>query len=277
MSSPPPHPEHFRDSLRDARAGALRDAEGFEGLVWAFEKLGSFLLGHRGDFGTRNFGAYCAPLTDLANLSSLAEAAPCAFAALHTRAGVLLKMVKEARNDAMHEGVYARRATAHAVELALILEDALRIDMNDIGNFMVRAPVCAELWHPISFVRHLMLSNSFSYLPFRVEPTSACFAHLRTHGDSPAWYVVADRAVAAFLVEAAAKDGKERKELMFTTLERAILTDAVETLVPILRTHGDSVGDACREVLGKAGVPVLVHDEKDPARLLGIVTAFDLL
>lgn len=136
--SSPPHPEHFWDSLREARAVALRDAEGFEGLVWAFEKLGSFLLGRQGDFGPRNFGAYCTPLAELAKQSALAEEVPCAFAALHTRVDILLKMVKKARNDAMHEGVYARRATTHAVELALILEDALRTEMKAIGDYMVR-------------------------------------------------------------------------------------------------------------------------------------------
>lgn len=32
----------FRDMFREARAGALRDAEGFRGLVHAVERLGAF-------------------------------------------------------------------------------------------------------------------------------------------------------------------------------------------------------------------------------------------
>ena len=36
---------------------------------------------------------------------------------------------------------------------------------NRIGDYMVRMPVSACTWHPLSFIRQTMLANSFSYLP----------------------------------------------------------------------------------------------------------------
>ena len=38
----------------------------------------------------------------------------------------LYDLVQDARNDALHQGAFARHLTIHAIGLALILEDALR-------------------------------------------------------------------------------------------------------------------------------------------------------
>lgn len=34
---------YFRDALRDARAGALRDAEGYSAILFAIERFGQYL------------------------------------------------------------------------------------------------------------------------------------------------------------------------------------------------------------------------------------------
>src|SRR5690606_28836389 len=43
---------YFRDQLRAARAAALRDAEGFEELLFTFERLGSYLHKSQAALGT---------------------------------------------------------------------------------------------------------------------------------------------------------------------------------------------------------------------------------
>ena len=69
-------------------------------------------------------------------------------------------------NDALHQGAFARHLTIHAIDLALILEDALRsFEEPRVSDYMVRNPLFAELWQPIGFIRQQMLANSFSFLP----------------------------------------------------------------------------------------------------------------
>ena len=74
--------------------------------------------------------------------------------------------LKDGRNDALHQGACARHLANHAVQLALVLEDALMPSEPKVSDFMVRDAICAAHWQPISFVRQQMLANSFSYLPF---------------------------------------------------------------------------------------------------------------
>jgi hypothetical protein len=58
----------FSDQLREAREDALRDAEAFDGIIHAVERLGSFLRGkitHLGDYKER--------IQESAGRSALAE------------------------------------------------------------------------------------------------------------------------------------------------------------------------------------------------------------
>jgi len=74
----------------------------------------------------------------------------------------------------------------HASELAIILEDALtQFKKPIVRDFMVRNPVCAEMWQPVGFVRQQMLANSFTYLPALKDSQ---------------WYVISDAAIAIYLV-----------------------------------------------------------------------------
>ena len=36
-------------------------------------------------------------------------------------------------------------------------------ELHQVSDFMVRNPVCASMWQPLSFIRQSMLVNSFSY------------------------------------------------------------------------------------------------------------------
>ena len=93
----------------------------------------------------------------------------------------------------------------HASELAIILEDALtQFKKPIVRDFMVRNPVCAEMWQPVGFVRQQMLANSFTYLPALKDNQ---------------WYVISDAAIAIYL--GAERDGKERKQRLASTLVTA--------------------------------------------------------
>jgi hypothetical protein len=175
---------YFLNQLRQARAAVLRDAEAVDVLIHVFERMGMFLLHKVGDLGD-----YQGVLGSVAGLSPLARQLQKEF---HTPFGKLYNSVREARNSAMHEGAYARHLASHAVKLALILEDALcngsdkdgsnkslktpfqklapEGALMKIGELMVPNPICAEFWHPLSFIRQTMLESSFSYLPVLTTP-----------------------------------------------------------------------------------------------------------
>ena len=152
-TSPLKRPEslYFAGQLRSAREAALKDAEAFDGIVHAIERLGSYLLEKEGDLGK-----YREKLEPEARRSALAEALPCRYRSLLTPFSDLYEIVRSARNDALHQGAVARHLTRHAIDLALILEDALRtFDEKLASDFMVRNPICVELWQPIG--RHISL------------------------------------------------------------------------------------------------------------------------
>ena len=79
----------------------------------------------------------------------------------------LYQMVMTERNDALHQGAFARILTSHLVQLSTMLEDTLTMTImaDETKNYMTRNPVCAHPWQPVSFIRQTMLENSFSYIP----------------------------------------------------------------------------------------------------------------
>jgi CBS-domain-containing membrane protein len=124
---------------------------------------------------------------------------------------------------------------------------------------MVPAPVCAELWEPVGHIRQRLLANSFSFLPI-----------VPLNGSD--WRLVADVDVAKFLREAA--DHRDRRRRMRESLEMATAVDGGITLRPArTATSGTGVLEMARN-LGTE--PVLILN-REGQRLLGIVTAFDLL
>lgn len=125
-----------------------------------------------------------------------------------------------------------------------------------VGDFMVREPICASLWQPLSFIRQQMLKNSFTYLP----------VWLNNEGQ-PCWSLVSDYHVAHYLRQ------KDRKARLAKTLESAIKEDL--KLEQADTCFADtSVVETLEMSKGKA---VIVIDRERPERLVGIVTPFDFL
>jgi predicted transcriptional regulator len=245
----------FANQLRAARLAALADAEAFNEIIHVVERLGSYLYGR-----IANLGEYKDALSGLAVKSGLAEPRD-EFRKLLTPYAELYESVKDARNDALHQGAFARHLTRHAIELAIILEDALSTYLKPIvSDFMVRDPVCAELWQPVSFIRQQMLANSYSYMPVL--------------GDDKIWRTVSDVSIARFL--GLDRDGTNRKSRLATTLQDAlkIVSDLLEDAIEL--SPGATRSEALDELKSKKTNVLLVRDSREVA-ILGILTAFDLL
>jgi hypothetical protein len=150
----------FRDQFREARATALRDAEGFQEVLFVLERFGTSLTG-----GIQTLKKYEGDIQKMALISPLAKDIPERHKSWHLPFSKLYELVRKARNDALHQGAFARHLTNSAIQLTLVLEDALMSDRNMAGDYMVREPVCASSWQPLSFIRQQMLAHSFTYLP----------------------------------------------------------------------------------------------------------------
>ena len=193
----------FRDQLREARLKAQADAEAFEDIVFVLERLGCYLNKKQGDLGK-----YKERIVGVASRSPLFYTVPDAFRELHIPFPILYDRVRRARNDAMHGGAAARYATSHAVELALVLEDALMNSYDKASDFMVRNVICAEMWQPLSFIRQTMLASSFSCLPVKAEQDG-----------KPLWELVSDKALAQYL--RCGSNGGLLKDLLVQPLKEA--------------------------------------------------------
>lgn len=243
----------FRDQFREARATAFQDAEGFQEIVFALERLGSYLLEK-----IKDLGKYREAIKQEALSSPLADDIPTQHDTWHSKFSTIYDLVRDARNDALHQGAFARHLTTNAIQLALVLEDALMCKANTAGEFMVREPVCASFWQPMSFVRQQMLKNSYTYLPL-----------LSTNEGQPRWLLVSDYHVAYYLrhddrkTRLAKKLGDAIKEKEGLVLEQANTCFADTIIVETLEIS--------------KGKPVLVIDRERPEQLLGIVTPFDFL
>jgi hypothetical protein len=257
---------YFRDELRKARAAALADAEAFSAIIVALEQLGGYLAKENKE--KRGLGRLKPFLIDLAHASPLACEVSVASHGYHLPFGRLFDLVRDARNTAVHEGALARHLTEHAIELSLILEDAL---MNQLGkeadltvaDFMVRNPVTASSWQPLSFIRQSMLKGSFSYLPVRMSK------------DGP-WELVSDYAITSYLRSAPA--GEQRAHRLRQTLDKAVGPGPDKLRLDKPRRFGPDA--AISKVLPmNGGLLVLVVDDpsSESSELLGILSPFDLL
>lgn len=156
-----------RDRLRAGRYAALADAEGFHEICYALEALGLRLHGAKEALGT-----YKEKLSELAAESLVLGELSEWFPGWFSRFDALFELVKSARNDAMHSGVYARHATSAAIKLCIGLEEALmkeqQMPRTSVQDFMVKSPVTVDSWQPVALARQLMLTHSFSFLPVQV-------------------------------------------------------------------------------------------------------------
>jgi hypothetical protein len=244
---------YFRTELRTARAATLRDAESFDQLIRAIERLGGFLA----PSGSGLFD-YSPALLELAGRSWLPYSEVTEWPGLHVPVERLLGLVRESRNAAVHEGAFARHLARHAVALALIMENALMTESKTLGDFMVPNPVCAEMWQPVSFIRQQLLANSFSFLPVRMSDEK-----------DRKWCLVSDLAVARYV---RISGGGERSRLRRTLAESV---DAGQIALDVADVFPPATPVA--SVIGKmVNWPILVIPDGSD-HLLGLVAPFDLL
>ncbi len=254
--------QNFLQELRNARLSAQKDAEAFDELLFVFERLGCYLLKE-----AATLGRYKDRLLALAGKSALGGDLDAQFANWHSDKAALYKLVNHARNDAFHQGAGARHLTEHAIELALLFEDALMNDNDDpmtkLREIMVRSPIVAEPWQPISFVRQVMLTNSFSTLPIYFE------------GE---WWVITDAQVAAFLRDDPGNrpkrlgmSVKDAKRQWNSLLEKAAVEKPDRPIGEVAKAFAKPNASPFILVLDKA------ETAKQSKELLGIVTAFDIL
>jgi len=249
-----------RDQLRSARATVLRDAEAFGDIIFAIEALGSALTGERA-----NLYQYSYALLDLASRSPIADGHATNGSTYEPTVPTLIELVRDGRNEAFHEGAYARHLASHAVALALTLEDALTSPephelqhTTQVGDFMVTSPTTVDYWHPLGHVRRLMLLNSFSYIPL-----------LLLEEGSSSWKLISDFSLAQVLRVSPNK--QERRRRADLSIEEAV------------EKHGLLLTEACCVLAKDEPAAVLDKSEGKPAlvfhsgRLVGIVTPFDLL
>lgn len=247
----PAHRRFFRDDLRTARAATLSDAENFSEILFALERLGTFMFGV-----TASLGKYKPSLISIAEQSPLFELHGTVWG---TSFENLFRVMREARNDSMHTGAYARHAANNSVLVSLILEDALMQDAETLHEFMVSEPVCAEMWHPIGLIRQKMLANSFSFLPVRFRDAEEN------------WALVSDALLANLLRGLKYSD---KQVCLATSLEAAVEAGGLD-LEPARCCSSDVSIEEIKGTINQQ--PILLFRGDDRERLLGIVTAYDLV
>jgi CBS domain-containing protein len=241
---------YYRDRMRQARYAALEESEGFHLVCYALEELGIRLLGRQEDMGQ-----YSAELQAIvaADMNSVPNAVPAMFSCFPG----LFRIVREARNDAMHTGAYARQVTGKAIELCLLLEDALMNgngQVRRVGDHMVKEPICIEPWHPVARARQLMLTHSFSNLPILLDDK---------------WHLLNELGLAKYLL------GRPRKNAL-----GASISSAREHLglieAPVAPANADIrelLHESSSRTTGTALWVVVGQDQ----RLLGVISAFEML
>ena len=239
------------ESLRKARAAALSDAEAFPEIFYALERVGTALTGR-----IAGLDAYKPEFENIAAKSPLASGLSERQRHGHTAFERLYDIVRTGRNEALHHGAFARHLTRHAVELCLLLEDGLMSQARTVADSMVRDPVCAELWQPLSIVRQQMLANSFSYLPVLLDDGS--------------FGLIGDLAIARALSRALTS--AERRRMLACSLGDARASRRVE-IPPATTVEPEEQVQVALERC-KDGPLLVLGDGK---RLLGIVTPFDML
>jgi len=244
----------FANQFRIAREATLKDAEDFDQIIHSVERFGSLLLGK-----VKSLGGYKSSICEVADRSLLAKEIPEQWSEFHVPFERLYDLVKDARNDAMHQGAFARTLAEHSVQLSLVLEDALRkgYNMGTVGEYMVRNPICGEIWQPVSFLRQTMLANAFSYLPVK---------------KGGAWYLVADLDVANYLANAASKDDRKKRLAMRLSLATDIQLKSARSCF-----SGTSLEDALKKFDGDPSPLLVERNGTNSAEIVGILAPFDLL
>jgi CBS domain-containing protein len=265
QSTPPKRPlclaeaVYYRDLLRHARYAAQANAEAFDEICFAVERLGQRLADKQMSLGKyRTYIRWCAEFSQMAK--ELAETYPMFF----SRFDALFESLLQARNDAMHSGAWARHATERAVELCIALEEAVmntnraRMDPRIlVGDHMVKTPISIEPWHPIALARQLMLTHSFSFLPTKIGGR---------------WLLVSERAIVDFLYNKSNRD--ERLAMNVDTAYEKKLFDLVEAKTIKIN---DSVEDILAERTSTKTEFTLWLVVTEKEELVGVLSPFELM
>lgn len=200
----------FRDQLRLAREECLRDAEAFDKVLFVLEGLGSRLSGK-----VKDLGEYMRFLNHVGLQSNLSTSSR-----EHSGDGQryfpdLLREIKDARNDAMHQGSIARHLTNLCVETALVLEDALGNELRSVELIMAKNPVSADAWRTLASIRQTMLANAYSYLPYHLDK----------------WWLISDYKLAHHLLTSNDRKSELARQLQAVGHIETLAT-AAETITP---------------------------------------------
>ena len=162
---------YYRNSLRNARTLTADSPADYQEILFALERLGSYLTEKEGtlkEFEScvkrlvkqhhplRGFPLRGYPLPDY-----------------HISFGRLYDIVLQGRNSALHQGAVVRNLPSRCARLSIILEDTMvnivrkeKGQSVQVKDYMVDTPVTTQLWHPVSFIRQIMLESSFTYIPY---------------------------------------------------------------------------------------------------------------
>ena len=130
-----------------------------------------------------------------------------------------------------------------------------------IRDFLVRDPVTAFSWQPISFVREQMLTNGYSFIPILLSRESSSY-----------WGLLSEYAVAKYCRHD--PEVEKRKRRLAMTVGQAIESKELAIAEAEVCSPTDSIYDVLPRL---RNMPVLVIDASHPEELLGIVTAFDFM
>lgn len=225
----------------------LRDAEAFHEAATVLEHLGQALSGTI----KIGLGGYELELTALIGSHLGPQGAQ--------DTDRLFRVVREARNMAVHDGAWARHLGTRLVDLFILIEDAMTPHLPLVSDLMVRNPSVIEPWQSIAEARRSMLANSFSSLPLELNGS---------------WHLVSDVALMRFLRSAQSRE--ERTLRLATSIGEAVRPETgLQLQSPVLCRSTDSLESLLSNL--KDG-PVLVMDHLGgQTRLCGIITPFDLL
>lgn len=240
---------YLRDSLREARYGALADAEGFQQMCFAIEALGKRLTPNAQGLSD------CQPRLKLLAKQAGLLGDEDVIESCGKRFDALFTALRETRNDVAHTGAYARHVAADAVVLCLVLEEALMSKRLTVGDFMVSKTVSVEPWQTVGHARQLMLSNSFSYLPI-------------WHKEK--WWLLSDIAVASFLRPS--WPSAEKKKLKIEVAHAEGL--ALKEVVPC---NPNNLVAKLLEDSPATGLWLVANDDYPKGHLAGVLSAFELM
>ena len=149
-------------ALRDAREETFANNTSTAAFI-AIEAAGAFLHGKP----RATLGATCCCL-----LALLVEVNASTGGPRTLDHPTLLRTVRHARNDRMHQGAAGRRSARLACELATRIEGALMVKANAINaltarDVMMSPVVTAECWQTLYELRRTMLAEGYSALPWR--------------------------------------------------------------------------------------------------------------